>query len=236
MNARMSPDAPIDARLAPTDPAAVPPRVQPGDVPAETYAETLEPGAAKLETKNLNFFYGKSQSLYEVTLPVQRHAVTAMMGPSGCGKSTLLRAINRIYALYPGQRAEGEVLLDGQNILGPPHRPGRVAVTGGHGVPAADAVPHVDLRQRRLRRASVREALQGRHGRPGGGLPAPRRPVGRGEGQAHHLRPRPLRRPAAAAVRGARRGREARGAAARRAGLGARPDLHQPSWRRRWSS
>jgi len=72
---------------------------------------------AKLEAKGLDFFYGKSQALYDVNIGFQRGAVTALIGPSGCGKSTLLRALNRIYALYPGQRASGEVLLDGQNIL-----------------------------------------------------------------------------------------------------------------------
>ena len=71
----------------------------------------------KLETKALDFFYGKSQALYSVNLQFKKNAVTALMGPSGCGKSTLLRALNRIYALYPGQTALGEVLLDGANVL-----------------------------------------------------------------------------------------------------------------------
>jgi phosphate transport system ATP-binding protein len=71
-----------------------------------------------LEVKKLNFFYGTHQSLFGVDLPVKRNAITALIGPSGCGKSTLLRTINRIYDLYPGQRAEGEILLDKENILG----------------------------------------------------------------------------------------------------------------------
>ena len=71
----------------------------------------------KLQARKLDFFYGKNQALYDIDIGFQRGAVTALIGPSGCGKSTLLRALNRIYALYPGQRAEGEVLLDGQNIL-----------------------------------------------------------------------------------------------------------------------
>ena len=83
----------------------------------ETFSETLGPGEAKLETKKLDFFYGKTQALYGVDLPFKAGGVTALIGPSGCGKSTLLRALNRIYALYPGQRAEGQVLLDGRNIL-----------------------------------------------------------------------------------------------------------------------
>jgi phosphate transport system ATP-binding protein len=72
-----------------------------------------------LETRKLSFFYGTNQALFGVDLPVKRNAITALIGPSGCGKSTLLRTINRIYDLYPGQRAEGEILLDGENILGP---------------------------------------------------------------------------------------------------------------------
>ena len=71
----------------------------------------------KLEARDLAFFYGKSKSLHGVNIGFQRNAVTALMGPSGCGKSTLLRALNRIYALYPGQRAEGQILLDNKNIL-----------------------------------------------------------------------------------------------------------------------
>jgi phosphate transport system ATP-binding protein len=88
--------------------------------PSETFEAFSEPVAAhevKLETRGLNFFYGKSRALHGVNLQFKQHAVTALMGPSGCGKSTLLRALNRIYALYPGQKAEGEILLDGVNIL-----------------------------------------------------------------------------------------------------------------------
>jgi phosphate transport system ATP-binding protein len=60
-----------------------------------------------LEARNVDFFYGKNQALFGVDLPVRRNAITALIGPSGCGKSTLLRVLNRIYALYPGQRAVG---------------------------------------------------------------------------------------------------------------------------------
>ena len=83
----------------------------------EHFTEALPPETVKLETKGLDFFYGKNRALYDVNLQFRRNAVTALMGPSGCGKSTLLRALNRIYALYPGQTATGEILLDGQNIL-----------------------------------------------------------------------------------------------------------------------
>ncbi len=83
----------------------------------ERFTEAVPAERIKLETQALDFFYGKGQALYGVDLPFARNAITALIGPSGCGKSTLLRALNRIYALYPGQRAEGRILLDGQNIL-----------------------------------------------------------------------------------------------------------------------
>jgi phosphate transport system ATP-binding protein len=83
----------------------------------ETYVADTPPGEVKLEARNLDFFYGKSQALHAVTLPFMAKSVTALIGPSGCGKSTLLRALNRIYALYPGQRASGEIRLDGEDIL-----------------------------------------------------------------------------------------------------------------------
>ncbi|HEX4180839.1 MAG TPA: phosphate ABC transporter ATP-binding protein PstB [Caulobacteraceae bacterium] len=70
-----------------------------------------------MRTNKLDFFYGKSQALHGVSLPIIEKGVTALIGPSGCGKSTLLRTMNRIYGLYPGQRAAGEIILDGENIL-----------------------------------------------------------------------------------------------------------------------
>ncbi|MCC7047891.1 MAG: phosphate ABC transporter ATP-binding protein PstB [Alphaproteobacteria bacterium] len=73
----------------------------------------------KVEIRGLSFYYGKTKSLRSVSLPLYRNRVTAFIGPSGCGKSTLLRALNRMYDMYPGQRAEGEILVDGENILDP---------------------------------------------------------------------------------------------------------------------
>ncbi len=72
-----------------------------------------------ITVRNLDFFYGKTQALNAVSLDIPRHRVTGVIGPSGCGKSTLLRVLNRMYDDYPGQRATGEVWLDGQDILGP---------------------------------------------------------------------------------------------------------------------
>ena len=70
-----------------------------------------------IDVRALNFFYGRDQALFHVDLPVARNRITALIGPSGCGKSTLLRTLNRIYELYPGQRAEGEILFNGEDIL-----------------------------------------------------------------------------------------------------------------------
>ncbi len=71
----------------------------------------------KLIVKNLNFYYGADRALNDVNLTIPEKMVTAFIGPSGCGKSTLLRTFNRMYQLYPKQRATGEILLDGQNLL-----------------------------------------------------------------------------------------------------------------------
>jgi phosphate transport system ATP-binding protein len=87
--------------------------------------EAAEPTAAesplpvKVQIKNVGFRYGKFEALKGISLPLHDRRVTAFIGPSGCGKSTLLRILNRIYELYPGQVATGEVLVDGMNILSP---------------------------------------------------------------------------------------------------------------------
>jgi phosphate transport system ATP-binding protein len=75
--------------------------------------------ADKVLVRDLNFYYGDHRALKAVNVPLYDRKVMAFIGPSGCGKSTLLRILNRIYDLYPNQRAEGEVLLDGKNILDP---------------------------------------------------------------------------------------------------------------------
>jgi phosphate transport system ATP-binding protein len=73
----------------------------------------------KMSIRNVSFFYGQFEALKSISVPLYDRKVTAFIGPSGCGKSTLLRILNRIYDLYPKQRATGEVLLDGKNILEP---------------------------------------------------------------------------------------------------------------------
>ena len=74
---------------------------------------------ARIAIRNLDFFYGENKALKSISLNLPEKQVTGMIGPSGCGKSTLLRVLNRMYSLYPGQRAEGEVMMDGMNIVAP---------------------------------------------------------------------------------------------------------------------
>ncbi len=90
-------------------------------VPATTHASPpIESRTAlrdKIAIRNLEFFYGDNRALKNITLPLYANKATAFIGPSGCGKSTLLRVLNRMYDLYPGQRATGQVIFDGQNLL-----------------------------------------------------------------------------------------------------------------------
>jgi phosphate transport system ATP-binding protein len=103
------------------------PAPEPGVIPAQLasplagLADRSSEAAAreKVLIRDLSFYYGSFQALHGITAPLYDKCVTAFIGPSGCGKSTLLRVLNRIYELYPGQRASGEVLIDGENILRP---------------------------------------------------------------------------------------------------------------------
>jgi phosphate transport system ATP-binding protein len=88
-------------------------------VPAVTHAAQTGAMEEKVGVRNLNFYYGGNRALKDVNVSLYAKKVTAFIGPSGCGKSTLLRILNRVYDLYPNQRAEGEVMLDGKNILAP---------------------------------------------------------------------------------------------------------------------
>jgi phosphate transport system ATP-binding protein len=85
------------------------------DQAVDTKVQT--PTKPKLSVRNLNFYYGKFHALKNVNLELPENKVTAFIGPSGCGKSTLLRTFNRMFELYPEQRAEGQILLDGEDIL-----------------------------------------------------------------------------------------------------------------------
>jgi phosphate transport system ATP-binding protein len=79
----------------------------------------LPPAPPKMSIRGLDFFYGKFQGLKDISLDIAERRVTAFIGPSGCGKSTLLRTLNRMYSLYPGQRAIGEIMFNGTDILDP---------------------------------------------------------------------------------------------------------------------
>ena len=92
---------------------------QGGNVNTDTIQAVNTAKKNAIEIRNLNFFYGSYQGLNDINLNIEEGKVTAFIGPSGCGKSTLLRSMNRMYDLYPGQRAEGEINLYGQNILDP---------------------------------------------------------------------------------------------------------------------
>jgi len=97
------------------------PSLEAGTAPAGPAAEMAEPASARgaITVRNLSFFYGEHQVLFANTLDIAPRKVTAIIGPSGCGKSTHIRVYNRIYELYRDQRCEGEVLLDGEDILAP---------------------------------------------------------------------------------------------------------------------
>ena len=86
-------------------------------VASDPASRAAVPARTKLQVRNLDFFYGAFHALKGVSLDIPEKRVTAFIGPSGCGKSTLLRVFNRMYALYPEQRAAGEVLMDGENLL-----------------------------------------------------------------------------------------------------------------------
>ena len=89
-------------------------------VPTVVHTAPHDPDLAeKINIRNLSFYYGEVTALKNISLPLRENKVTAFIGPSGCGKSTLLRVLNRMYDLYPNQRAEGEILLDGKDILSP---------------------------------------------------------------------------------------------------------------------
>jgi phosphate transport system ATP-binding protein len=83
------------------------------------FAPPAAGSAPRVAIRNLNFYYGATHALKNVSIDFPDRQTTAMIGPSGCGKSTLLRVLNRMYDLYPGQRAEGEVILGGENIIDP---------------------------------------------------------------------------------------------------------------------
>ncbi len=114
MNNELSPSLPIGSLPTEKTHAAPTPEIR-----QATATEGIPSGMQeiKLSVRGLDFYYDKSRALHSISLDIQTNKVTAFIGPSGCGKSTLLRCFNRIYEMYPKQRAVGEILLDGRNIL-----------------------------------------------------------------------------------------------------------------------
>ena len=86
-------------------------------VQRESEGSEVNPATPKISIRHLNFYYGKFQGLKDVNLDIADRRITAFIGPSGCGKSTLLRTMNRMYSLYPGQRATGEIMFNDRNLL-----------------------------------------------------------------------------------------------------------------------
>ena len=146
------------------------------------------PGAHVFDTKNVSIYYGSFRAVTDVSLTIYENEITAFIGPSGCGKTTVLRTLNRMNDLVPGARVEGDVHYRGASLYAQGRLPDRRAPAHRHGLPEAEPVPEVDLRQRRLRAAHQRRAQQGQAERDRRALAAPGRAVGRGEGPAEASR------------------------------------------------
>ena len=126
-------------------------------VPAEKATQpSPETDAAKMSARGVDAFYGPKQALFGINLDIRERAVTALIGPSGCGKSTFLRCLNRMNDTIEGAVVKGHVDARRRGHLRPRRRRGQPARPRRHGVPEAEPVPEIDLRQRRLRaRAST---------------------------------------------------------------------------------
>lgn len=161
---------------------------------------TLPEAPAKVTVRNLNFYYGEHHALKNINLTLGTNRVTAFIGPSGCGKSTLLRIFNRMYDLYPGQRATGQLMLDQTNILDtkldlnllrarvgmvfqkPTPFPMTIYENIAFGIRLYEKISKSEMDDRVEKGAARRRAVE------------------RGQGQAQRLRPVALRRPAAASL------------------------------------
>jgi phosphate transport system ATP-binding protein len=153
---------------------------------------TLQAGEqAKLSARNLSFYYGSFQALRNINLDIPRNKVTAFIGPSGCGKSTLLRVFNRMFELYPEQRAEGQITLDGHDILArkldvslvrakigmvfqkPTPFPMSIYDNIAFGVRLFEALPRVEMDERvewALKKAALWNEVKDKLGQSGSGL------------------------------------------------------------------
>ena len=182
------------------------------DPMVDTAPHSAPSSSGTFDLRDVSVAYGKETALAGVNMHIPPQAVTALIGPSGCGKSTLLRCLNRM------NDELGNVTVGGH---GPARRrghqrardgPGRPAHARRAGVPAAEPVPDVDLRERRLRAAHAGHPQARRTRRPRRGVADARRAVGRGQEAAQEARVRALRRSAAASVHRARARDAPRGA------------------------
>jgi phosphate transport system ATP-binding protein len=135
-----------------------PPRPAATAAPAAPAVQASGPDA--IEVRRLNFYYGTTRALENITLGIRPHVVTAFIGPSGCGKSTFLRTLNRMNDIIAGTRVEGQVLIEGRRTSTRRAATSSRSAPRGHGVPEVEPVPEVDLRQRGLRAADQRVVLQ----------------------------------------------------------------------------
>ena len=179
----------------------------------------------KIETRDVNFWYGDFHALKGISMDIEEKSVIAFIGPSGCGKSTFLRLLNRMNDLIPDTRLTGEIRIDGQDIYGkgvqvdelrknvgmvfqrPNPFPKSIFENVAYGLRVNGITDNAFIRQR------VEETLKGA-------------PLGRGEGQAESLRLRPLRRSAATSLHSPCHGGVSFGPADGRAGIRPRPHLH----------
>ena len=179
----------------------------------------------KVTIRDLKFYYGDSLALKNISLPLYANKVTAFIGPSGCGKSTLLRVLNRMYDLYPKQRAEGEVLLDGVNILRPEQDLNLLRARVGMVFQKPTPFPMSIYDNIAFGIKLYEKLSKSRARRPGRDRLGARRSLGRGQGQIERLRPVAFGRPAAAPLHRPHRRDPAGSYFVRRTLLGARPDL-----------
>ena len=171
--------------------------------------------------RKLNFYYGNFQALTNINVNLFDRKVTAFIGPSGCGKSTLLRVLNRIYQLYPNQRAEGQVIIDGENILKRGQDLNLLRAKIGMVFQKPTPFPMTIYDNIAFGIQLYERLPRGELADPHRGGAHPRRAVGRSEGQAAPERHESLRRPATAPVHRPLRRHQARSHPARRAVLGA---------------
>ena len=123
-------------------------------------ADEMAGRTPKISVEQLNFYYGPKQALSDVSLLIPQHCVTALIGPSGCGKSTFLRCLNRMNDMIDGTRVEGEMLLDGRDILGPRVDVVELRKRVGMVFQKSNPFPKIDFRERGIRPARGRRARQ----------------------------------------------------------------------------